>query len=206
MSKTDYRKRAGEKIPSAGHLILELRAIAQKLGKPPTTMIMAELSKQNRAHSLNAYYAVFGSFLNALKRAKLKSRYRQEFYDRDRELMLSELRHLRKRLKRPIYDRDVDEARRKGLISSPYHFLRAFGSVAKAIAAAEAGHKKYNRKEMIEFLRKLDAKLARPVSKDDITEQFRAGKGPSEKAIYREFGGIVNARKIAKIRKYKKDE
>lgn len=200
--KTPYLKRASD-LPSPGHLVLELRAIEQELGRTPTTTLIIDLSKANKAHSLNTYYAVFGSFTAALKRAKLKPAYKQEFDEADRDRMVGELRLLHKKLGRPIYAEDVDDARRKGTMSSPYHMVRAFGSVPLAIAAAGAGKKKYTRDEMISFLRKLDQKLGRPVMEQDIQKEFRAGHGPSDRAIAREFGGLVKARLAAKIRKWK---
>ena len=125
------KKYRSSNLPSAGHLILELQAIAQELGRTPTTSIIMERSKQNRAYPLGNYYAVFGSFLTAVKRARLKSRYKQEFDESDRERMLGELRVLRKKLKRPIFDEDVDAARRRKELSPPYHFQLAFGFINK---------------------------------------------------------------------------
>lgn len=190
--------RAGKDLPSAGHLILELHAIAQEIKRTPTTSIINERSKQNRAYSLNTYYAVFGSFLTAVKRAKLKPRYKQEFDEADRERMLAELRRLRKKLKRPIFDEDVDAARRRKEVSPPYHFQRAFGSVPLAIEVAGAGKKTYSREDLIAFLRKLGAELGRPIFMKDIQESFNQGKGPSFKRILREFGTIVEARRAAR--------
>ena len=195
--RTDYRKRAG-KLPSAGQLILELHAVAQRIGRTPTTAVIAEMSKKGRTHSLNTYYAVFGSFLTAVKRAKLPPRYKQEFSEDDKERMLDELRSLGRKLKRPIYDADVDEARRKGRISPPYHFKLAFGSVPAAIAAAGAGDKKWTREELIRYLNRLKINLGREVMKQDVEEEFRRGRGPSIKVITRNFGGIVNARRARK--------
>ncbi len=69
----------------------------------------------------------------------------------------------------------------------------AFRSVPAAIAAAGAGEKRHTREEMIEFLRKLDKRLGRAVMKQDIQAEFRAGRGPSDRAVTREFGGLVKA-------------
>lgn len=197
--KTNYRKKAGDRLPSAGNLVLELQVIAQSTGRIPTTTLINSLSKAGRTHSLNTYYAVFGSFLEAMKRAKLKPRYKQEFNDADRERMLAELRRLRRRLKRPIYDEDVDAARRKDLMSPPYHLQLAFGSVPKAIALAGAGEKKWSRDQMIGLLKRLDEKLGRAVLKRDLEEEFHARRGPSYKAVVKEFGGIANARMVVGI-------
>lgn len=198
---TDYRKKAGNKLPTAESLILELQVVAQSIGRTPTTTIISELSKEGRAHSLNSYYAVFGSFLKAVKRANLKPRYKQEFDDADRERMLDELRRLQKRLKRPIFDEDVDEARRREKVSPPYHLKLAFGSVPQAIAKAGAGARRWTRTEIIEFLKRLDKKLERAVLERDIQREFHAGRGPSDRAVVREFGGILRARLVAAVRK-----
>jgi hypothetical protein len=183
-------------LPSKSHLILELQAIAQRLGKTPTTGDINELSKQGRAYSLNIYYEVFDSFPEAIKKARLKPNYKQKF---DKEKLIHELRVLRKKLKRPLLGKDVAAARKKGIVSSLYHFQRAFGSVPKAIEAAGVGRQKYSRAEMIKILREIDAKLDRPVLAADIDELYRSGEGPSSRAVEREFGGLAKARRAAGI-------
>lgn len=190
-------------LPSKSHLVLELLAIAQRLGRTPTTNDINELSKMGRARSLNIYYDVFGSFLDAIKKAGLKPHYKQKF---DKENLLAELRELRAKLKRPLIGKDVIAGRKKGKVSSIYHFQRAFGSVPKAIEAAGAGKKTYSRDEMIKILKKIDAKLDRPVLASDIDALFRAGKAASARAIEREFGGMAKARRAAGIKNYFRKE
>lgn len=184
-------------LPSKSHLVLELQAISQRIGKTPTTNDINDLSKEGRAYSLNTYYEVFGSFTEAVRKAGLKANYKQRF---DKEKLIHELRVLREKLKRPLLGKDVAAARKKKKVSSIYHFQRAFGSVPKAIEAAGAGRKIYSRAEMIDILRKIDAKLNRPVLALDIDELFRAGSGPSHRAIEREFGGMTKARRAAGIK------
>ena len=91
-------------------------------------------------------------------------------------------------------------ARKKGTVSSIYHFQRAFGSVPKAIEAAGAGKKIYSREEMIKILREINVRLDRPVQASDIDKLFRAGSGPSHRAVEREFGGMAKARRAAGIK------
>lgn len=186
-------------LPSKSRLVLELLAIAQKLGRTPTTNDINEFSKAGRSHSLNIYYDVFGSFLDAVKKAGLKSRYKQEF---DKEKLMAELRTLRAKLKRPLLGKDVVAARKKGKVSSINHYQRAFGSVPQAIAAAGAGRKIYSREEMIKILRKIDAKLDRPVLASDIDELYQKSEGPHHRAVEREFGGIAKARRAAGIKNH----
>jgi hypothetical protein len=52
---------------------------------------------------------------------------------------------------------------------------------------------------MIEFLRRLNSQLDRPVLVADIDELFRLGEAPSHRVIEREFGGMAKARKAAGI-------
>lgn len=190
-------------FPSKSRLALELQAIAQRIGRTPTTTDIREISKEGCAFSLNTYYELFGSFLEAVKKAGLKARYHQDF---DKENLLGELRALRAKLKRPLIGKDVAAARKKGRVSSLYHFQRAFGSVPQAIAAADAGRKKYSREEMIKILRRIDSQLDRPVLVSDIDKLFHSGRGPSHRAIEREFGGIAKARLAAGIRNvYRKE-
>jgi hypothetical protein len=86
------------------------RAIAQRLGKTPTTNDINEQSKAGRSFPLNNYYDVFGNFLEALKKAGLKSNYKQRF---DKEKLLGELSELLAKLKRPLLGKDVLAARKK---------------------------------------------------------------------------------------------
>jgi len=183
-------------LPSAGHLVLELRTIAQSLKRTPQGRDITELSKQGRANSLNTYRAVFGGFREALRRARLTSQYPRQY---PQEQMLAELRALAKKLGRPPLRRDIAVASKKGKAPSSYFLRRAFGNVTKALKAAGVGPKKYGRREMIDVLIKLDRGLGRSISKADIIKLFQEGKGPSYKAVYREFGSLPNARKAAGI-------
>lgn len=192
-----YKRRITADLPSKEYLIAELKEVARELGRTPVTNDWPELREQERVYPLYVYYAVFGSFLTAVKRAKLKPRYKQEFDKADRERLLDELRELQRKLGRTLFDDDVDEARRRKEVSSPYHFVRAFGSVPTAIEAAGAAKHVYGRDEVIAFLRKLDAKLNRPIQQLDIKKYFDAGEGPSIKAIHKEFGTLSNARRAA---------
>jgi hypothetical protein len=190
-------------LPSKGHLILNLQAIAQRLGRTPTTNDIQEQSKAGGSYTLNNYYDVFGSFLEALKKANLKPNYKQRF---DKEKLLNELRELHRKLKRPLLGKDVAAVRKKGKVSSAYHFQRAFGSVPKAIEAAGAGQKAYTRQEMIEILLRLDAKLYRPVQASDIDELYHQGKAPHHRTFEREFGGMGKARRAAGVNNFYKRE
>jgi hypothetical protein len=200
-----YRSRRKQDLPTAGQLILELQSIAQHvLKKTPTTSDIINLSKQGRSHSLATYYAVFGSFVTAIRRAKLKQHYLQEFSEVERKRMLNELRELSKRLKRPIIGKDVFAARKKKLVSPISHFQLAFGTVPNAIAEAGVAPKtKYTREELIQILRKLDAKLDRPFEAADIDELYRQGIGPSHRTYDRVFGGMAKARAAAGTKRVK---
>lgn len=191
------KRRKTDDLPSKQYLVAELREIARELGRTPTTYDWPGLREQERVYPLYVYYAVFGSFLSALRRAKLKPRYKQEFDATDRERLLNELRELRRMLDRPLFDEDVDSARRRKEVSPPYHFVRVFGSVPAAIEAAGAAKKVYSREEMITILRQLDATLDRPVQGSDVRGLYEAGKGPSLKMFLKAFGTLSKARRAA---------
>jgi hypothetical protein len=195
----DPRTRRKHDLPSASQLILELQSIAHHvLKKTPTTNDINELSKKGRSHSLATYYAVFGSFVTAIRRARLKQHYLQEFNEMQRKVLLDELRALSKRLKRPLLGKDVMAARKKKWVSPINHFQLAFGTVPNAIAIAKVAPKvKYSREELIAVMRKLDAKLDRPVEAKDIDELYHTCKGPSHRQFDRIFGGLEKARKAA---------
>lgn len=190
-----------DNTPSASHLILELQTIAQRIGRTPTTNIITELAKEGKAFHIHHYYAVFGSFLTALKRARIKLIYRQEFDEADRLKMLNQLRALSKKLKRPLFAEDVAAARKRNEVSPLNHFFSAFGLIPKAIELAGVAPKIiYTRAEMIAVLRKLDAKTDRPVQTSDIDELYRQGLGPSSSTLEKKFGGMAKTRKAAKIK------
>ncbi len=195
--RTGKKKRTKADLPSKQYLIAELKEVACELGRTPVTNDWPGLREHDRVYPLYVYYAVFGSFLTALKRAKLKPRYKQEFDASDRDRLLNELRQLQQKLGRALFDEDVDEARRRKEVSPPYHFVRAFGSVPAAIEAAGAAKKIYSREELIAILRKLDAILDRPIQKTDIQGLYDAGKGPSVKMFLKEFGTLSKARRAA---------
>jgi hypothetical protein len=192
------RRRKKDDLPSKQYLIAELKETARELGRTPTTYDWPGLREQERVYPLYVYYAVFGSFLSALKLAKLKPRYKQEFDASDRERLLNELRQLRRKLGRPLFDEDVDDARRRREVSPPYHLVRAFGSVPAAIEAAGAAKKIYSREELITILRELDATLDRPIQGSDVQRLYEAGKGPSLKVFLKEFGALSKARRAAR--------
>jgi hypothetical protein len=201
------KKRKKADLPSKQYLVAELKEVACELGRTPVTNDWPGLRKHDRVYPLYVYYAVFGSFLTALKRAELKPRYKQEFDASDRVRLLNELRQLRRKLGRPLFDEDVDEARRRKEVSPPYHFVRAFGSVPAAIEAAGAAKKTYSREELITILRELDATLDRPIQGSDVQRLYEAGKGPSLKVFLKEFGALSKARRAAKTQTdYRKAE
>ena len=181
---TDYRKRVPGDLPSKSRLILELRALAQHhLHRTPTTTDIRALYTQGKSHSLETYYAVFGSFLVALERAKLKARYKQQFNEEEKEHMLAELRHLRKKVGRPLFGYDVVKARKKKQVSPINHFQIAFGSVPQALAAAGAGPITYTRDEIIDLLRKLQSKVDGPVTEGQINELYAKREAPNVRRI-----------------------
>ncbi|MBL8122843.1 MAG: hypothetical protein JNJ39_01950 [Blastocatellia bacterium] len=192
------KRRKTDDLPSKQYLVAELKEIARELGRTPTTYDWPGLRERERVYPLYVYYAVFGSFLSALRRAKLKPRYKQEFDASDRERLLNELRQLRRKLGRPLFDEDVDKARRRKEVSPPYHFLRAFGSVPAAIEAAGASKKNYSREELIAILKTLDATLDRPIQAADLQRLYDEGKGPSLKMFLNAFGTLSKARRAAK--------
>ena len=195
------KRRFRADMPSEGHMILELQVIAQRLGKVPTTQIIQDLSKQDQAYPLYLYYAVFGSFLKALKRARLKSRYLQEFDEADRLIMLNQLRALSKKLKRPLITADIYPARKRKEVSPFNHFKTAFGTIPAAIELAGVAPKVvYSDEEIFAILRKLDAGLDRPVQKSDVQKLYNQGLGPAQSTINNRFGGIAKARRAAGVK------
>lgn len=191
----------GENTPSAEYLILELQTIAQRIGRTPTTTIITELAREGDAHHVHHYYAVFGSFLNALKRAHLRLHYMQEFDPADRLIMLNQLRTLSIKLGRPLFAEDVTEAGKRGEVSTLNHFSIAFGTIPSAIELAGVAPKReYTREELIEHLREVAATSERPVTGEDLDKLYDKGKGPSHRQYDRMFGSMVKAREAAGVK------
>ena len=178
-------------------MVLELRAIAQRIGRTPTTTDMEMQALEKRANSLKVYYAVFGSYREAVRKAGLQPRYPNVY---NREMLLEEIRAVRRQLKRPLMKKDLRDAWSNGRLSPLYRFERVFETIGKAITAAGAGKKECDRWEMIAILSKLGAKLDRPVRGSDIDVLFFEGKGPSSSAIRRQFGSLREARRAAGIK------
>ncbi len=188
-------------LPSAARLMIELQSLARTLKRTPRTADIGRLSKGGKSHSLKTYYAVFGSFVTAVRRSGVKQHYRQQFDESEREFMLDQLRTLSRKLKRPILGKDVMAARKKKLVSPVNHYQLAFGSVPAAIAAAGVAPKvSFTRRELIEILRRLDRGMNRPVQNSDIAKAFREGKGPAMNSFIREFGSLRKARKVASVK------
>jgi transposase-like protein len=204
-------------LPNERRLIDELRQIAQTLGKTPTTNDITRLSKQKTSHPLQNYYAVFGSYVNAVKAAGLKQHYRQEF---DKQKLLSELHELDKILNEPMFARHIVEARKQGLVSPKNHFDSAFGSISKAIESAGVNEKylfddfsylprkqgeylprakQYSRDDLIWHLKKLELQIGRIPRRKDMDENYEKDFRPSLKAFLNEFGTLSKARKAAGI-------
>lgn len=192
------KQRVPKNAPSAAHLVLELRALAQRLGRTPTLQDVRERSKRRLGSSDGTYRGVFGSFREALRRARLTPGHLRQYSP---ERIIAELRALRKKLGRPLLVRDVLRAAKTGRAPSRYFMTRAFGSPIEALRAAGVARKAYNRAEMISCLRALDASLDRAVTREDIKELYRQGKGPSVDALRSEFGGLTQAARIAGMKR-----
>ncbi len=214
--KTNYAEKL-DVLPSERRLILELQELAKELGKTPRTYDIRSLSKEKKCHTLENYYAVFGSYVTAVKAANLKQHYRQEF---DKNKLLCELRRLGRTFDRPMYEKDVIEARRNRLVSPSNHFDKAFGSVSIAIEKSGVNKKyhfddfeylprdggqylprakKYSREEFIRHLKKLELKIGYVPRQKDIVKNYKKDITPSLKAYLREFGTLSKARTAAHI-------
>src|SRR5262249_50379992 len=84
-----YRMSPNRKLPSVGHLVLELHTIAQRLGRTPTALDITSQFHEGRSNSIKVYTAVFGSYGEAIRRASLAPRYPNKY---DLKKMIGELR------------------------------------------------------------------------------------------------------------------
>lgn len=184
--------------PSKAYLKLELQTLANRLGRVPTTNDINQLAKLGETYQLGHYYAVFGSFLKAVKLAGLKARYLQEFDEKQKKFMLDQLRNLAKKLKRPLKGNDIYEARKQGIVSPINHYQLAFGGVPKAMAAAGVGLKlHYDRDELIAIMKSLAKKLGHPPQRKELDMLYKQGLSPSRRQWERRFGNISKAHTAA---------
>jgi hypothetical protein len=188
-------------LPSQSHLILKLRALAEKLGHTPSLNDIREQQKRGFPYSHHHISKLFGSYSDALRRAGLTLNYRRQFSDSEKEHMLEQLRRLSRLNNAPVSTDDVRAARRRGLVPPVSHYEKAFGSIAEALRAAGVGVKnRYTDEELIAILRSIDMRLDRPVLPSDIEKLFRQGKAPSPKVLAARFGGMRKARAAAGIK------
>ncbi len=193
-------KRTGP-LPSASHLVLKLRALAERLGRTPTTMDIRQQVQNGWPHKERDFGLVFGSYQAAVKKAGLAPNYSREFNENEKQIMLGQLRRLSERLGRPISTDDVRAARRTRQVSAVSRYEKAFGSIKKAIDAAGVAVKiHYTDEEMLEILRQVDMRLDRPVRQSDLNDLHRRGKCPSPKVLAARFGGMAKARAAAGIK------
>lgn len=180
--------------PSKAELLLELQAVAQKLGRVPTTSDIVRLGKLGETIQLGHYYAVLGSFVKAVKLANLKGRYLQEFDDVQKEHMLEQLRHLSRLLKRALIGNDIYEARKNGIVSPINHYQTAFGTVPNAMAAAGVGLKlHYDRDELIALMKDIAKELGHPPTRKELAARHKQNLSPSHRQWERRFGNITKA-------------
>jgi hypothetical protein len=183
-------------------LILKLKALAERLGHTPAASEVDREFKKGFPFKVNDYVRAFGSYSAATKKAGLIRNYRRIFNEQEKEFMLDQLRALSRRYRRPVTAEEVRLARSRGVAVSPVtHYQKAFGSVAKALAAAGVAVKrKYTDDELISILRKLDLKLEHPVMRADINRLAREGKCMTSDRIAQRFGSLKQARQRCGIR------
>lgn len=190
-------KRITQRPIVPGVLILQLQALAQELKRTPTFKDLEAVRRKSKSkcHSVTAFLRTFGTWSNALRAAKLPLNEKQEF---SREQLLDQLRDLGQSLGGVVRKRDVTAASRAGVCARPVTFRRAFGTLRRALEeAAVLYNQKSSRRLLIDHLRNLAKEIGRPPSRIDVEKAHRAGKGPSFAGYYREFGGMILARKAA---------
>ena len=188
-------KRTTQEPIIPGVLILQLQALAQELKRTPTFKDLEAARRKGKCHSMTAFLRTFGTWSNALRVAKLPLNENQEF---SREQLLDQLRDLGKSMGGVVRKRDVTAASRAGKCARLVTFRRGFGTLRRALEEAEVlFNQKSSRRLLLDHLWNLAKEIGRPPSRVDVEKAHRAGKGPSFHGYYREFGGMIGARKAA---------
>ena len=193
---------------SRGGLISDLQKLAKQLGRRPSQTDVNRASKAGSSASAATYTHYFGSFVEALKAARLhrmagrirgpNDNLRQGKYAhadiKDR------LRKLGKMLGRvPTFD-DVQDASSRGECPNTTTIARHFGSFSAGLNAAgfDLGERRENAREQLkEQLRQLTRELRRiPTAQDIVGAQ---GRCATPMTFVRNFGSLVEARKAAGV-------
>lgn len=193
---------------SRGHLISDLQKLAKQLGRRPSQTDVDRTSQAGSCACAATYTHYFGSFVEALKAARLhrmagrisgpNDNLRQGKYTQTD--IKNRLRRLGEKLGRvPTFD-DVQDASSRGECPNTTTIARHFGSVRAGLKAAgfDLGERRQKAREQLkEQLRQLTRELRRiPTAQDLVRAQ---GRCATPMTFVRNFGSLVEARKAAGV-------
>ncbi|OGE83386.1 MAG: hypothetical protein A2846_00605 [Candidatus Doudnabacteria bacterium RIFCSPHIGHO2_01_FULL_49_9] len=167
-------------------LVQYLRDLAEELGRPPEGDDVIEAAKKGKCPSLTTFKETFGSFIIALREARL-------LLDRKRKLLLQLYRLWKQRARKTLTIKDIQDygGQKHGRMGSAGHFVNVFGSLEIAIQRFD----KYVmlRLQLLEELKTLGKKLGKRPSKRDIDGAGKKGGISSAKRFAWVFGSIIAA-------------
>ena len=172
---------------SRGGLIEELQKLGRLLGKTPTSV---DVKDSQNSPSLSTFTKKFGTFNAALRAAGFGVTKEGSYTKAE---LITYLQRRAKELGRPPTEPEIHKwsADRKGPSTGP--FRRLFGSMSKAIDAAQIAPEQATKQKMLEDLRALADDLGRTPMRDDLVQAAQEGKISSHKRYVREFGSYTVA-------------
>jgi len=195
-----FRRVSRHKFTRQG-LIDQLKELAKKLGRTPTTDDIRQASARRDTAALKTFRSYFGSHNRALAEVGLELSKASSF---SRGHLISDLQQLAKKLGRRPSRTDVDRASQAGTCACAATYSHYFGNFVEALKAARlqrmAGkirgpsdnlmQAKYTRTEITGQLRSLGEKLGRTPTFDDVQDASRRGECPDTTTIARHFGSF----------------
>ena len=214
---------------TAEMLIKELKGLAKKLGRTPTSDDVRDASLKDEGAALKTYYRIFGGHNQALAAAGLAPN-KASTYSKGQLILL--LRDLAKKLGRRPSQGDINRASQKGECAAAKTYINYFGSLKAAVRAAQIElpgyeslprsayvlklreklpEKIYTDAQMIELLQALAQKLGKQPTQEDVYAASQRRECPSVTTFRDRFGSFGKAlstagfQPLAKIR-YSRDE
>lgn len=189
-------------------LIDQLKELAKKLGRSPTMDDIRQASARRETAALKTFRSYFGSHNRALAEVGLELSKASSF---SRGHLISDLQKLAKKIGRRPSQTDVNRASQDGFCACAATYSHYFGNFVEALKASRlqrmAGRirgpsdnlrpRKYTRTEITDQLRRLEAKLGRVPTFDDVHDASRRGECPTSTTISRHFGSFSTGLKAA---------
>lgn len=192
----NYVRSDAGKLAEKSRLLIRLRQLHEKLGKPPEAADIDAASNRGETLSFSAYQRVFGSLQKALSAAGIPVQ--EERRAPSRTTMVEQLKNLAEKLGRMPRSVDIKLAAKRGETAPVAALLKEFGSFSKVYQAAgwTVRAQTYSDAEVAESLRELTRKLGRFPRQTDVYQISAKGGFPSLQTIRKRYGSLGRAAQL----------